>query len=35
MLSVLAKADALVVLPPHAAPSQTGDRVEFIPLDGY
>ena len=35
MLSVLAKADALVVLPPNAAPSQTGDRVEFIPLDGY
>ena len=35
MLSVLAKADALVVLPPNAAPSKAGDKVEIIPLDGY
>lgn len=35
MLSVLAKADALVVLPPNAAATKAGDKVEIIPLDGY
>lgn len=35
MLSVLAKADALVVLPPGSPASKPGDRVEIIPLDGY
>jgi len=35
MLSVLAKADALVVLPPNAPMAKSGDRVEIIPLDGY
>jgi molybdopterin molybdotransferase len=35
MLSVLAKADALVVLPPNAPPAKAGDKVEIIPLDGY
>jgi molybdopterin molybdotransferase len=35
MLSVLAKADALVVLPPDAPPAKIGDFVEIIPLDGY
>ncbi|GAA0571965.1 molybdopterin molybdotransferase MoeA [Rhizomicrobium electricum] len=35
MLSVLAKADALVVLPPNAPAAKAGDMVEIIPLDGY
>jgi molybdopterin molybdotransferase len=35
MLSVLAKADALIVLPPNAPTAKTGDTVEIIPLDGY
>lgn len=35
MLSVLAKADALIVLPPHSGPVQEGDRVEIIPLDAF
>lgn len=35
MLSALAKADALVVLPPNTSASQVGDKVEYIPLDGY
>jgi molybdopterin molybdotransferase len=35
MLSVLAKADALVVRAPDAPPAATGDRTEIIPLDGY
>ena len=35
VLSVLAKADALIVRLPDAAPAEAGDRVEIIPLDGY
>ncbi len=35
MLSVLAKADALVVRVPNAPPADTGDRTDIIPLDGY
>jgi molybdopterin molybdotransferase len=35
MLSVLAKADALVVLPPNGPAAKSGDVVEIIPLDGY
>lgn len=35
MLSALAKADALVVLPPNAPAAKVGDKVEIIPLDGY
>jgi molybdopterin molybdotransferase len=34
MLSVLAKADALIVLPPNGPEAKAGDRVEVIPLDG-
>jgi molybdopterin molybdotransferase len=35
MLSVLAKADALIVLPPNCGPASEGDRVEIIPLDAF
>lgn len=35
MLSVLAKADALVVRSPNAPAASAGDRTEIIPLDGY
>jgi molybdopterin molybdotransferase len=35
MLSVLAKADALVVRAPNAPPANAGDHTEIIPLDGY
>jgi Molybdopterin biosynthesis enzyme len=35
MLSVLTKADALLVRAPGAAAATTGARVEIIPLDGY
>ena len=35
MLSVLARADALVVRPPAAAHAEPGDRVDVIPLDGF
>jgi molybdopterin molybdotransferase len=33
MLSLLAKADCLVVRPPHAPAAKAGDTVEIIPLD--
>jgi len=35
VLSVLAKADALIVRPPDAAPAGAGDRIQIIPLDSY
>jgi len=34
VLSVLAKADALIVRAPDAPPAAAGDRAEIIPLDG-
>jgi molybdopterin molybdotransferase len=34
-LSVLAKADALIVRLPDAAPAEAGDRAEIISLDGF
>jgi len=35
MLSVLARADALIVRPPQAPAAKAGERVDVIPLDGY
>ena len=32
MLATLARADCLIVRPPHAPPAQIGDRVEIIAL---
>jgi len=34
LLSVLARADALLVRPPHDPPRAAGERVEAVPLDG-
>ncbi|HYH20610.1 MAG TPA: gephyrin-like molybdotransferase Glp [Azospirillum sp.] len=34
MMSRMARADALIVRPPHAPPARPGDRVEVIPLSG-
>jgi molybdopterin molybdotransferase len=34
MLKTLARADALVLRPPHAPPAAAGETVEIIPLDG-
>lgn len=35
MLSVLARADALIVRPPNAPAAKPGDRAEIVPLEGY
>jgi molybdopterin molybdotransferase len=34
MMARLAKADCLVVRPPHAPEAQTGERVDILPLRG-
>ncbi len=34
MLSLIARADCLIVRPPKAPPARTGDEVEIIPLSG-
>ncbi len=34
LMSLLAKADCLILRPPHAPPAEPGDRVEILPLSG-
>ena len=34
MLATLARADCLIVRPPHAPPAPAGSEIEIVPLEG-